>query len=82
MNTVLLDPEFLHTVYKSRSKLLEHLNEQQPDVFQDGENFCCISGQNHGSEICGYGTTPETAVEEWHTQYQRTQNQADLSFEA
>lgn len=77
MEPILLDPELLRKLYEARSRVLDHLNEVDADVFEDGKNFCCRSVDDHGREISGYGETPEMAIEEWHTGYQLAFSKVD-----
>jgi hypothetical protein len=41
----------------------------RPRVFVDGDQFCALYGENLQEGICGFGNTPEEALEEFDKEW-------------
>lgn len=42
----------------------------KPDVFKDGDSYCCIFGPDPQEGIFGCGDTPDQAILDWHQHLQ------------
>lgn len=41
----------------------------RPKVCPDGDQWCCLYGEDIQSGICGFGDTPGAAVADWETNF-------------
>jgi hypothetical protein len=44
----------------------------KPTLTMDGNQWCCLFGENLQSGVAGFGDTPHTAVVDWNSQWYKT----------
>jgi hypothetical protein len=49
-------------------KLFQMLN---PKIYQDGDEWCCLYGENIAVGIVGFGKTPQKAIIDWNGAWYR-----------
>ena len=46
----------------------------KPKLYQDGNQWCCLYGENIQEGIAGFGDTPHKAIMEWNHQWHQKIN--------
>lgn len=54
-------------IYKINTVLVEIIPD--PRIFKDGDQWCALYGENIQEGICGFGSTPDKALNDYEQTY-------------
>ena len=46
----------------------------RPNLYKDGDQWCCLYGENLQEGIAGFGSTPHLAVKNWRKEWDKSLN--------
>ena len=67
MKNISLEKERIHADY-SAAGVPESIKNFRPDMYRDGDQYCCILGSDSDA-IVGCGSTVEEAMQKWDEAY-------------
>ena len=63
MEQMKIDPEMRVAV--DLDQFTPNVQLLKPEVFKDGDSYCCVLGPDPAAGILGRGPTPEAAIRDW-----------------
>jgi len=68
-NEVMLNQSRL--AYTIEQEELGRFNLLRPKIFIDGDQWCCLYGDDIQTGIAGFGSTPDKAIWDWNLQWNK-----------
>jgi hypothetical protein len=69
MERMSLEKETVHIDY-TKEGIPESVKNFRPNVFRDGDSYCCILGTDEETGVFSCGDSLEEALQEWDRAYQ------------
>jgi len=78
MNERIINPGLVLELIAEFPHIDHHVSQLYPELYQDGEIYCCLSGNNQAEGIFGQGATPKEALANWEKSYQKAKEDGKI----
>ena len=78
MNENIINPGLVQELTADFPHIGDHVSQLTPELYHDGNAYCCLSGPNPMEGIFGCGPTPVEALADWEKSYQKAKDNGKI----